>query len=196
MFGFSLKNVVAKVINNVVEVSHLFLNSFVKEGMIFLDLTCGNGNDTLHIGKLLKGRGRVYAFDIQEKAIKNTKKLLEDNDIKNYTLVLDSHRNVDKYIDFLIDGAVYNLGYLPGGDKSIVTMGKEVISSLDYIGGVLKKGAIIILCCYLSHEGGMREYEEILSYITTLENKEYNIIDISYILRKKDSPRVIVIEKL
>ena len=40
-----------------------------------IDFTMGNGNDTLTLSKVTK---KVYSFDIQELALKNTKKLIKD----------------------------------------------------------------------------------------------------------------------
>ena len=50
----------------------------------------GNGHDTLFLSKVAK---QVYSFDIQQEALNNTKKLIEDTD--NVNLILASHENFD-----------------------------------------------------------------------------------------------------
>jgi len=65
-----------------------------------VDATCGNGNDTAFLASLVGENGRVFGFDIQDKAIANTTKKLTDlNLIDRVTLIKDGHQNMDKYID-------------------------------------------------------------------------------------------------
>ncbi len=61
-------------IYNVVPIVRRLMKDYVKPGDMTLDCTIGNGNDTLLLAKLVGPMGRVYGFDIQEKAIENTKK--------------------------------------------------------------------------------------------------------------------------
>ena len=100
--------------NNVTEITNLIIDNKVTDGNIVLDMTMGNGNDTLYLAKKVGEKGRVYAFDIQGEAIKNTKKLIDENGINNAVLINDSHGNVLNYVSDKVDFAVYNLGYLPG----------------------------------------------------------------------------------
>lgn len=85
-----------------------------REYNIAIDFTMGNGNDTLTLSRLAK---KVYSFDIQDKALENTKKLL--NDIDNVELILDSHDNFDKYVQNFDVGILILVIYL-----------KEIILSL------------------------------------------------------------------
>ncbi|MEJ7220935.1 class I SAM-dependent methyltransferase, partial [Staphylococcus gallinarum] len=84
--------------------------------------TCGNGNDTLFLAQNVPN-GFVYGFDIQQLAITNTEQKVAT--FSNVKLIKDSHNNVKQYIKAehigKIDAAIFNLGYLPKGDKSIVT---------------------------------------------------------------------------
>ena len=54
-----------------------FIRDHVKEGDICIDATAGNGNDTLVLCELVGDAGKVFAFDIQEMAVKNTRERLE-----------------------------------------------------------------------------------------------------------------------
>ena len=67
------------MINNVVEITHLFAQNIIKKGDTVIDATCGNGYDTLFLSKLVGNMGKVYAFDIQQIAIERTKDLLNKN---------------------------------------------------------------------------------------------------------------------
>ena len=47
-----------------------FLSSHIKEGITAVDFTMGNGHDTEFLSKTVGEKGRVFAFDIQEMAVK------------------------------------------------------------------------------------------------------------------------------
>ena len=51
-----------------------FIKEQVAPGDLCIDATMGNGNDTLLLSTLCGEKGRVLAFDIQEQALKSTKK--------------------------------------------------------------------------------------------------------------------------
>ena len=53
----------------------ILLERMEKNGT-FVDFTMGNGHDTLYFAKYLE-EGHVYAFDVQQMALDNTRKLLE-----------------------------------------------------------------------------------------------------------------------
>ena len=60
-----------------------------------------------------------FGFDIQKEALDNTKSLLEESGIDNFKLILDSHENILNYVSSF-KGVVFNLGYLPKGDKRLL----------------------------------------------------------------------------
>ena len=53
-----------------------FISSHVKEGGTVCDFTMGNGHDTLWLSEKVGENGKVYAFDIQQAALDNTRSLL------------------------------------------------------------------------------------------------------------------------
>ena len=95
-----------------------FIREQVQPGDICIDATMGNGNDTLLLSSLCGKDGHVFAFDIQEEALINTRKRLMEADApQNYTLLLESHTNIEHYVDpGTVSCITFNLGYLPGGD--------------------------------------------------------------------------------
>ena len=79
-----------------------FILSHLREGDVCADFTMGNGHDTCFLSKTVGEGGKVYAFDIQEKALESTRETLaKEGCFQNYTLILDSHHNAKKYIEFL-----------------------------------------------------------------------------------------------
>ena len=141
---------------NPVEIVKKIMNYYIEEGYIVLDCTVGNGNDTIDLARLVGKSGKVYGFDIQEKAILHTqRKLAQLNLDNNVELINDGHENIDKYIDDKLDFIVYNLGYLPGGDKSIKTKSSTTIESLKVFTIAKKYGLLLIT--YIGHDGGKDE---------------------------------------
>ncbi len=142
----------------------LICQRFIKKGDITVDATCGNGNDTLMLSLLSK---KVYAFDIQKKAIEKTNDLLKRNNINNVTLINDSNELINKYLnDFKgkISLVIYNLGYLPNGNKNITTNRKSTLTSIKKAFNMLNSKGIILVVFY-PHEEGKKEKEVVLDYL-------------------------------
>ncbi len=179
-----------------VEFAHTLLESSVNEGDILIDATCGNGNDTLFLAKLTGENGLVYAFDIQEDAINRSKELTKDYNHINY--VLDSHANIDQYVKDTetLDGAVFNLGYLPKSDKTIITLAESTIKAISSMLKILNKGKRIVIVVYHGHEGGKDEKNAVLDFVQTLSQKEFSVLQYGFINQKNNPPFVIGIEKI
>lgn len=136
------------------KVNQLIENN-LKNNDIAVDMTIGNGNDTLFIGNIVKN-GFVFGFDIQKQAIKNTEKLLNENNIINYKLFNESHENIDIILnDYIgkISLILFNLGYLPNSDKSIMTNHISTINAIKNSFKMLNNKGIILIVIYPQEEG-------------------------------------------
>lgn len=180
------------MIKNVIPFVHELLTTFVTKDDVCIDATCGNGNDTLFLAKLAKF---VYAFDVQESAIANTEKLLIANSIMNYKLIHDSHRNLDGHGIKKAKAIVFNLGYLPGGDKSLTTTSESTLLAVEKSIKLIQKNGIITLIHYIGHDGGAEEAQIVESLVKSLPRNQFKVIKYDFI-NSEFSPYVIVIEKL
>ena len=88
----------AKYINKVTEVNKIYLENIINEDDVVIDATMGNGYDTVYLAKKVGPKGKVYAFDVQEEAIKSTSKKVAREELENVELILDGHQNMDKYV--------------------------------------------------------------------------------------------------
>lgn len=176
---------------------HYILKPKIKKGNLVVDATMGNGNDTLFLSQLVGNTGKVCSFDIQSIALENTQKKLIDHKLNNYNIKLinDSHENLKKYIMEPIDAAMFNLGYLPKGDHSIITNPDSTIKAILSVLSLLKKGGIISIVIYYGHDGGESEKEEVLDFLNTLSCEEVTIMQCNYINHNNNPPIVIFIEK-
>lgn len=178
-----------------VEFAHTLLENSVNEGDVLIDATCGNGNDTLFLAKLTGKNGVVYAFDIQEEAINRSKELTINYEQVKY--FLDSHAKLDDYINEseTLDGAIFNLGYLPKSDKTIITLADSTIKAITSMLKILNKGKRIVIVIYHGHEGGKEEKNAVLDFVQTLSQKEFAVLQYGFINQKNNPPFVIGIEK-
>ena len=184
------------MINNVVEITHMFVQNIVKKTNNVVDATCGNGYDTLFLSELAGNAGKVYAFDIQSVAIEKTREYLNKHSMyKNVELIQDSHENMVQYIKDPITCCMFNLGYLPKGSKDITTNGQATVKAISTILPLLTKNGIITICVYLGHIGGFDEYITVKEYLQKLDTDLFNIVEISHLIRNPDAPKTIIIEK-
>ncbi len=159
-----------------------------------VDFTMGNGHDTEFLSKTVGERGRVFAFDIQEAAVASTaKNLAAAGCPENYTLVHDSHHNVKNYVKGPIKAGMFNLGFLPGGDKSVTTMRETTMPALRAAIDLLGRDAILTVAVYPGHEEGEREGEMVHEYLSTLDRFTYSVALIK-IINSPTSPFFFVIE--
>ncbi|MBP5155981.1 MAG: class I SAM-dependent methyltransferase [Clostridia bacterium] len=151
-----------------------FVLAHLKEGDVCADFTMGNGYDTLFLSRTVGENGRVYAFDIQPAAAESTRRrLAEENAPRNYTLINDSHHKLKEYIKEPIKAGMFNLGWLPGGDKSVTTRRETTLAALRDAISILAPDGIILVAVYPGHAEGETEGELIGEYLQTLDRRKY-----------------------
>ncbi|MGJ9457445.1 class I SAM-dependent methyltransferase [Oceanobacillus sp. CF4.6] len=184
------------MLKGVLNYAHYLLEESIEKGEKVIDATCGNGNDTLFLSNIVGEHGHVYAFDIQEQAIASTRKALISHQRTNVSLIHDSHSQIGDYIKKTeIGGAIFNLGYLPKSDKSIITKAASTVTAIDSILTLLKKGGLVVTVVYYGHKGGKDEKKSLLAYLLQLDQKEYNVLRYGFINQKNDPPFILAIEK-
>ena len=66
----------------------------------------------------------------KSKAVEQTTKRLAEAKLDNVELLLTGHENVDQYVES-IKAAIFNLGYLPSADKSVITLPATTIEAME-----------------------------------------------------------------
>lgn len=167
----------------------------IREGGVCADFTMGNGHDTLWLSRAVGENGRVYAFDVQEAALESTRALLvREHAPDNVTLIHDSHHRAAAYIREKICVGMFNLGWLPGGDKRITTLRETTLPALQTAIGLLDAGGGILLAVYPGHEEGRLEGELITEYLSTLDRRQICCSRLQ-IVNSLTSPFFFLIEK-
>ncbi|BAC14264.1 hypothetical conserved protein [Oceanobacillus iheyensis HTE831] len=184
------------MLKGILHFAHYLLEESISEGEVVIDATCGNGNDTLFLSRVVGKSGHVYAFDIQQQAIQNTKQALEKYHNNNVTLIHGSHALIEDYVQHdVIGGAIFNLGYLPRSDKSIITKPDSTIEAIQKILTKLKKDGIIVIVVYYGHDGGTSEKEAVLKHVANLDQKLYNVLQYGFVNQKNYPPFILAIQK-
>jgi 16S rRNA C1402 N4-methylase RsmH len=172
----------------------------VQEGDIVIDATVGNGHDTTFLAELVGESGHVFGYDIQEQAIKSTLERLENASLlSRVTLFQQSHEKVKDTIPHTfhgkIKGAVFNLGYLPGGNKEIVTVPQSTISAIEQIHDMMAPEGILVVVIYHGHEGGEIERDTLMEFAKNIPQDTAHVLSYRFINQTNNPPFIVAIEK-
>ena len=155
-----------------VDRSHELLGEALSEGDLAIDATAGNGHDVAFLAEQVGSSGKVYAFDLQKDAIEATAKLLAEKGLVNVDLHQCGHERMADRIPSEILGQVagvtFNLGYLPGGDKLVVTQTATTRSALRVAMGLLRPGGLLVVVAYRGHPGGPEECDAVREELSSL----------------------------
>ena len=176
-------------------ITEYFINKYLQEGDCAVDATAGNGNDTLKLCRAVGSSGTVYAFDIQETALLETKDKLEEQGLTNVSLILDSHSNIDCYSISKPKSVIFNLGYLPGGDHTLQTKYSTTIEAIEKSLSMLDDNGFISVTIYYGKNSGTEEKEHVLEYLKNLNHKLYTVTTHDFFNRPNNPPLTAIITK-
>ena len=177
-----------KYVTGVTDLSHDIIRNYVNNKGIAVDGTLGNGHDTDFLYQLFD---KVYAFEIQREPAEK----YSNKNIENVKVINDGHENIKEYVKEEIDCAMYNLGYLPGGDKEVTTRVNSSLESIKLAVDLLRSGGIITIAIYSGHNEGAKEKTCILEYVESLPKNKYGVMLHQFINRNNEPPCLVVIEK-
>ena len=194
--------------SNIVSRSQQFLTEVLQPGDLVVDLTAGNGSDTLFLAQSVGPTGRVLAFDIQDQALRKTAVKLEqagvsvirsDSQIPSkqtsgVVLICTSHDNLPNYLDAPPKGIIANLGYLPGGDETVTTQADSTVAALQYAIEALAAGGRISVVVYPGHPGGEDEGRAVDRLFASLPLKRWQVLRIE-VPNSNAAPFLLVAEK-
>jgi SAM-dependent methyltransferase len=138
-------------------------------GDIAIDATAGNGVDTLFLARTVGPGGHVYAFDVQQEALAQTRARLDDAGaqapLAPVTLIHAGHESLRERIDRehhgRISAVMFNLGYLPGGPPGVITKPHTTLPAMEAALDALRAGGVITAVVYPGHDGGREEADEV-----------------------------------
>ncbi len=190
---------------SLVKIAQLKIAEVLRDNDSAIDATLGNGYDSLFLANHVSGDGHVFSFDIQQAALDSTHSLLSKYNCRHkVTLFKYSHELIQEIIPAdktaNIKTVMYNLGYLPGSDKSVITQPDSTLLSLQSSINLLVKGGRITLVAYTGHPGGYEETEVITNWCCELPKTDFSINTITTGERKNNladsTPKLVIIDKL
>ncbi len=160
---------------------------------VYVDFTMGKGRDTAFLCSLCP-EGRVYAFDIQPAALEATRAHLGALGLKNAELILASHDRFREFVTGPIDGGLFNLGFLPGGEKTLTTRRETTLCAVKGALAALKIGGVLGVAVYPGHEEGRLEGEALQAFFASVPKNAADVF-IYRLLNVPDSPYMMIAEK-
>jgi Putative rRNA methylase len=187
------------------DLAHQYWKKILNTGECAIDATCGNGHDSLVLSKLLfpndlnKNGSKLFVIDCQIEAIQCTKEQLKKNltldCLETIQFFHQCHSSFPLEIQpHSIKLIVYNLGYLPGGNKQLTTTLSTTVQSLKSAIPLIHQGGVISITCYPGHPEGKIEELGVLDFITSLNPQEWSCCTHRWMNRKK-SPSLVMLQK-
>jgi predicted methyltransferase len=177
------------------------LKKAIKPGDIVVDATVGNGHDTVFLAELVGENGKVYGFDVQKGAILASKERLAQQGLSERVAIFhEGHEHLSRRIPSehhgKVSAAIFNLGYLPGSDKTIVTRPETTIAATRKLLEIMAPEGIIILVIYHGHNGGATERDSLLAFCQKIDQKTAHVLQYQFINQQNHPAFIVAIEKI
>jgi len=195
-------------LTRIVPYAQQLLADVLSPGDLAVDLTAGNGHDTLFLQQQVTSTGHVVAFDIHPNALDATTERLhtagvtvrrivrpdDEAETADVTLVAAGHETCADYLKAPLQAAIANLGYLPGNDKSTATRTATSLSALVQISEALGYGGRLAVVVYPGHPGGDEESAAVESWFSVLPRGDWDVLKIG-VGNCAQAPFLLVAEK-
>lgn len=181
-----------------------FVQEFIHEGDTCIDATCGRGGDTVFLCRAVGAAGRVAAFDIQQEALDATRQRLCRAGLEDRVcLIRRGHEHMQEAMAEVMPGAaghvaaaMFNFGYLPGGDHAVHTEPATSLEAVKQCRELLRPGGVMSLCIYSGGDSGYAEREALLAALKVMDPARWLVIRADYYNRGSDPPLPVFIVRL
>lgn len=175
-----------------VQLAQQFVAGHCPAPSLCIDATCGNGGDTAFLWQLVQpGGGRLLAMDIQDQAIRSTRRRLErmGADPDRCRLVQDSHEHLLDYVrPGSADAVMFNFGWLPGADHQIHSEAGSSLRALEAALEALRPGGILSAVLYSGRVVGWEERDRVLDFFRSLPLQLYTVLVCDFANWDKTAP--------
>ncbi|MDR1396716.1 MAG: hypothetical protein LBJ14_03170 [Desulfarculales bacterium] len=191
---------------NLLELARLTVQRALRPGALAVDATAGNGYDTIFLARLVGERGIVLSFESQAKAVESTRDRLAEAGLEERVRLLHTgHEHMADYLPALdyglaghparVSAAMFNLGFLPGSDKRVITRPATTLAALRGLLPFMQNRGVIAVHCYSGHQGGREESEAILTWAAERPRAEWRIYRYDTFNKKKARENLILLER-
>lgn len=187
-------------LRNLTEQAQQLIGTALGAGGLAVDATAGNGNDTAFLAGGVGPGGRVFAMDCQESALAETSKRLALAGLRDRVeLCLGRHQDWSVLIPAdwkgRVQAVMFNLGYLPGGDKELTTQPASTCAALQSATEWLAPGGMISVVAYRGHAGGREEALAVREWSRTLPSSRWDVMHMSVTNAADTSPELVLIHR-
>lgn len=175
-----------------------WIEAVLFDGALAVDATVGNGYDTLFLAHHVGPQGTVLGFDVQKAALAGAREMLKFvGSMGRVSLIHDSHSHLENYLPqgARVQAAMFNLGYLPRGNRQIITRPETTIAALEASLRHLAANGRITVLAYRGHQGGILEYEEVRKFLEDLPETEWSVEEFAGSSDSPTAPRLFRIAK-
>lgn len=173
-----------------------YLSQNIRFGDVVIDATAGRGRDTLFLAECVGQSGRVISIDIQADAIAATRSLLESRGFEDrVSLYQMDHALMAELTMGKVRAVVFNLGYLPGSNKKVITLASSTIPALRTGLDLLEAEGIMALTVYRGHPGAEQEAGAVQELLKNLPKKKFSVLEGHFPNQGETSPYWILVQK-
>ncbi len=176
----------------ITEIAHCLVKPFLRPGDRTVDATVGNGLDTLFLADCVGPRGRVDGFEIQSAALAAARERV--GDLTQVVLHEKGHESMEEIVAPGIRAVMFNLGYYPSGDKSIITRPETTRIALSASLKLLGESGILSVVVYPGHDGGDTEASAVEAWFATLDPERHRSVRFGTVEKARRSPYLIAAE--
>ncbi len=153
-----------------IRLAHERVADALAPGAWAVDATAGNGHDTLFLARCVGSEGRVFTVDIAAAALNATGVRLDEAGVRDRVVLLQAdHADLGRHLPHDARGRIaavmFNLGFLPGGDKSRPTRAATTCAALDQALDCLRPGGLLSVLCYTGHPEGAEETRAVEAWV-------------------------------
>jgi len=179
---------------NLVREAQAAIGEVLSAGDLALDATVGSGRDTLFLARAVGPSGRVWGFDCQPQALQQARVRLRAAGLsQRVELRCAGHEQIDSLLPSSVRGrlraAMFNLGYLPGGNRQITTRAASTLQALDAVSGLLAPHGRISVVAYTGHPGGREEAAAVRTWADSLRGEDYTVRTVHSDSARHDAPQ-------
>ena len=172
------------------------LKQVVRPGDTVVDATLGNGHDACMLAELVGEQGHVIGFDIQPEAVMRAEAALREAGLSGrYELHALGHEHMAELVQGPVKAVVFNLGWLPGGDKRITTHWQTTQTALESALKLLLPGGICTVCAYPGHAAGDEERHELMTWLAALRPQAFNVLHHRFLNAGPGAPECFIIQR-
>ncbi len=180
---------------------HDVLGLRLSSGDFAIDATAGNGHDTLFLARCVAPAGHVLAVDVQARAVERTRERLREAGLEQSVDVVEgSHADLGRLTApdrrGKVRAVMFNLGFLPGSDKDVITQPQTTIAALEAAADLLAPGGLLSIVVYSGHDGGAAEAAAVLAWCESRDAGRWHVVQYRQLNRPNNPPWAIIAEKM